>query len=83
MMSHPARDCVLRTIDCVVPPGESGSGLPGGIVIRCKVAHLLHSWHSELPGLCQLPFAAQVGYCRSLGVLPVFLLPPGFRICPD
>lgn len=55
----------------------------GGIVIKCKVAHLLHSWHLELPGLWQLPFAAQVGYCRSLGVLPVGLFPPGFRIHPD
>lgn len=55
----------------------------GGIVVRCKVAHLLHSWHLELPGLWQLPFAAQVRYCRSLGVLPVVLFLPGFRIRPD
>lgn len=54
-----------------------------GVVIRCKVAHLLHSWHLELPGLWQLPFAAQVGYCRCLGILPVVLFPPGFGIRPD
>lgn len=55
----------------------------GGILVRCKVAHLLHGWHLELPGLWQLPFAAQVRYCRSLGVLPVVLFLPGFRIRPD